>query len=613
MLRFAPWAALAMAPLAQARFDWLHARHQAEECCPCPSPGAPDDTAKTVTISEPAGTAHTVTVTEPAGYPSKETITIEHTITQPGKTVYITQTEQYTVTKKVTIPADPLQTHHEEHYKTVTIGNDKEMVRDHVVTITVGDDDEQVKTVTLENAKESNKVHTITIGHSNERVYTKTIKDGDNYHTVTIGNSDDGIVTKTIHDGGKYYTVPMGGSSDRVVTKTIREGDKYYTVPIGGSGDHVVTKTIHDGDKYYTVTIGDSDDHVVTKTIHDGDKYYTVTVGDSDDRVVTKTIREGDKYYTVTIGDSNDRVVTKTIHEDGKPYTVVVKPEPSVQTITLEGGEKTTKTVEVYRTATITAPAQTQTVTKQEYKTITTTVTDSYGQPDVEIIIINIETGKSTCKKKLSGLPCHGKNDYELPEVSILTVTEGSGATETDCSPISVSTSISTVYNTVVMTVGPDGGAAPESTGTATMTEGVEHPVRTGQSAPNSRLRHCLIRPTNSYLLPSNVSYGVPHPELLESRLPPVHSRGRPDHWSPPPSMHPLIPACLAPAAPAWRRMHASPSFPSPRSRSRSHGPAIPSPPHVRSQGFTPTTFKASHGQRLKSNRQQLTAEGLFD
>ncbi|KAH7013224.1 hypothetical protein EDB80DRAFT_365716 [Ilyonectria destructans] len=465
MLRFAPWAALAMAPLAQARFDWLHARHQAEECCPCPAPGAPDDTTKTVTISEPAGTDHTVTVTEPAGYPSKETITIEHTITQPGKTVYITQTEQHTVTKKVTIPADPLQTHHQENYKTVTIpygspsqsavepkdddseelvktvtiGNDKERVRDHVVTITVGDGNEQVKTVTLENAKESNKVHTTTIGHSNERVHTKTIKNGDKYHTVTIGTSDDRIVTKTIHDGDKYYTVPMGGSSDRVVTKTI----------------------------------------------HDGDKYYTVTIGDSDDHVVTKTIREGDKYYTVTIGDSNDRVVTKTIHEDGKPYTVVVKPEPSVQTITLEGGKETTKTVEVYRTATITAPAQTQTVTKQEYKTITTTVTDSYGQPDVEIIIINIETGKSTCKKKLSGLPCHGKNDYELPEVSILTVTEGSGATETDCSPISVSTSISTVYNTVVMTVGSDGGAAPESTGTATTTEGVEHPV----SSRNIRAR----------------------------------------------------------------------------------------------------------------------------
>lgn len=488
MLRFAPWAALAMAPLAQARFDWLHARHQAEECCPCPAPGTPDDTIKTVTISEPAGTAHTVTVTEPAGYPSKETITIEHTITQPGKIVYITQTEQHTVTKKITIPADPLQTHHQEHYKTVTIpygspsksavepqdddseelvrtvtiGNDKERVRDHVVTITVGDDNKQVKTVTLENAKESDKVHTVTIGHSNERVLTKTIKDGDKYHTVTIGNSDDRIVTKTLHDGDKYYTVPIGGSSDRVVTKTIHEGDKYYTVPIGGSGDHVVTKTIHDGDKYYTVTIGGSEDHVVTKTI-----------------------REGDKYYTVTIGDPDDRVVTKTIHEDGKPYTVVVKPEPSVQTITLEGGKETTKTVEVYRTATITAPTQTQTVTKQEYKTITTTVTDSYGQPDVEIIIINIETGKSTCKKKLSGLPCHGKNDYELPEVSILTVTEGSGATETDCSPISVSTSISTVYNTVVMTVGPDGGAAPESTGTATTTEGVEHPV----SSRNIRAR----------------------------------------------------------------------------------------------------------------------------
>ncbi|KAF7544444.1 hypothetical protein G7Z17_g9944 [Cylindrodendrum hubeiense] len=443
MLRFAPWAMLATAPLAQARFDWLNARHQADECLPCPAPGAPDEI-KTVTISEPAGSVHTVTVTEPAGHPSKETITIEHTITQPGKTIYITHTQQHTVTKKVTIPAAPYQTHNEYHdktatieyalpsqsavepkddddeilIKTITIGGDKERVRHS--TITVGDEEERVKTVTLQNMKESDKIihtiKTVTIGHSNERIITKTIKEGDKYHTVTIGNSD-----------------------DRIITKTIKEGDKYHTI----------------------------------------------TIGNSDEGVVTKTIKEGDKYRTVTIGDTDERVVTKTIYESGKPYTVVVKPEPSCKTITLEGGKEITETIEVYRTATITAPAQTQTITKQEYKTITATVTDSHGQPDIEIIIINIETGKSTCKKKLSGLPCHDKNDYENPEVSVLTVTEGSGATETDCPPMSVSTSIQTVYNTVVMTVGPDGAAAPATTGTATTTEGVEQPM----SSRNIRAR----------------------------------------------------------------------------------------------------------------------------
>ncbi|KAK7429383.1 hypothetical protein QQZ08_003975 [Neonectria magnoliae] len=461
MLRFAHWAVLAMAPLAQARFDWLHARHNAEECCPCPAPGAPEDYTKTVTVSEPAGTAHTVTVTEPQGAPSKETVTIEHLVTNPGKTVYVTRTEEHVVTKVMTVvhsqlymqpsaktvaitpgsphpsAVEPEGNYYEVVTKTVPVSGDKYKV----VTVTLGGGGEHVKTITLGNSRETGRV--VTIGNSNK-------------HTVTIGDSDKHIVTKTIQEGGKYYTV----------------------------------------------TVGDSSKH-------------TVTIGDPDQHIITKTIQEDGKYYTITVGDSDKHVTTKTIQEDGKHYTVIVKPTSSVQTITLEGGKETTKVVDVPCTITVTAPPQDATAT-QHLETLTTTVTDSYGQPDVEIIIIDTETGKSTCKKKESGHPC--KNSYEYPEGPggyvvtmtdgesattveegyivtatdgsvatvteggfvttvkqggyIVTVTGGSGAAETGCPSMAVSTSIQTVYNTVLVTVGPGGSAAPKPTGkTATDVE----------------------------------------------------------------------------------------------------------------------------------------------
>ncbi|KPM34488.1 hypothetical protein AK830_g12078 [Neonectria ditissima] len=505
MLRFAPWAMLATAPLAQARFDWLHARHNAEECCPCPAPGASQDFTKTVIVSGPAGTAHTVTVTEPVRAPSKETVTVEHVVTDPGKTIYVTRTEEHVVTKEITVmnsqpymhpsaktvtltpgsphpsAVEPNGNNVEVLTKTIAIGGDDEHVRHEVVTVTLGGGKKHVQTVTLEKSKGTDEVRTVTIGDSDEHIVTIG---NSNKHTVTIGDSDKHVITKTIQEDGKYYTVTIGGSSE-------------HTVAVGESGE-------------YTVTIGDSDKHVVTRTIQEDGKYYTVTVGD------------GSK-HTVTVGDSDKHVTTKTIQEGGKHYTVIVTPTPSVQTITLEGGKETTKIVEVPCTITVTAPPQIATVTQhvEEFNTVTTTVTDSHGQPDVEIIVINVDTGKSTCKKMESGHPC--KNSYEYPGGPeghvvtvtaggsattakeggyvvtltdgsiatvteegfvttvkeggyIVTVTEGSGPAGTDCPSMAVSTSIQTVYNTVLVTVGPDGGAAPKPTGTAT-TAGVEQPM----------------------------------------------------------------------------------------------------------------------------------------
>ncbi|KAH7161618.1 hypothetical protein EDB81DRAFT_925172 [Dactylonectria macrodidyma] len=390
MLRFAPLAMLAMAPLAQAHFDWLHPRRHVEECCPCPVSGTPEHIVQTMTISEHAETTHTITVTKPASYPSKETVVIEHTITLPGKTVYYTHVEQHTVTEKVLNPVAPSQAYNEEHYdKTTTViyglpsqGADEPKYED--------EDEVLVKTITIYGDKEE------------EHYHFTTITEGENYNQVT---------TVTLHNPGETHKVVQA-----------------------------------------------------TKT---------ATIQYSDERVLTKTVQDGDKHYTVPFGNSDD-CVTKTIYESGKPYTVVIKPKPSAQTFTEEGGKETTRIIEVYQTATITAQAQTQTVTEQEYKTITTTMIDPYGQPDVEIIIYHIETGKSTCEK-LSGLPCHDDEDnYGYPQVSDLTATEGSQVTKTDCS---ISTSIQTVYNTVVKTVRPDGAATPETTGSPSATEGLQQPM----------------------------------------------------------------------------------------------------------------------------------------
>lgn len=75
MNRFFPLAALAVAPLAEARFNRLFERHDAAECCPCPTAGAPN---------QPV----TVTVTQRA---APQTVTVERLVPGPAAPVYVTQ------------------------------------------------------------------------------------------------------------------------------------------------------------------------------------------------------------------------------------------------------------------------------------------------------------------------------------------------------------------------------------------------------------------------------------------------------------------------------------------------------------------------------------------
>ncbi|POR33841.1 Uncharacterized protein TPAR_05961 [Tolypocladium paradoxum] len=141
-----------------------------------------------------------------------------------------------------------------------------------------------------------------------------------------------------------------------------------------------------------------------------------------------------------------DTVVTKTLGNGGNPETgpnvktVVVSPDPS----------------------TMTAPPRVQTVVKSIHQTLTKTVSGGGGD-NIEIIIINIVTGKSTCRKKHSGKPCRAGNHSPVP---LFTGVPGSSVM--NC------TSIATTYNTVVVALGT---GIPHN---ATSAMGAAHPTGAG-------------------------------------------------------------------------------------------------------------------------------------
>ncbi|KAI8680282.1 hypothetical protein NCS57_00308300 [Fusarium keratoplasticum] len=538
MVRFAPLTVLALAPLAQARFDWLQPRGAVEECPPCP---AEEACSHTVTITVPAGPQKTITVTDPQGGsyrtvtvqepgesyttvtvtqyneprtkfvyisqgetldPPKETITITH----PGKTVTVTRTEseEYIVTKKINVypdGADYADNNDNGNYyppgaKTVTVTNGYPApsagypgYEGGVVTKVVGGNGgkyyDNAQTVTV---VKDGEVKTLTFTHFN---YNKATK------TITQQNGEVKTLTFT-HDYGY-------GNNNKVVKTITQQNGKEEVVTVTGDYKVVETITEQDGEEK-TVTLPGYENKVVK----------TVTLEDGNKNKVVKTI---------TVKESIDRVVTKTIKESGKFYTVIVTPEPTITTITKENGDYVTTVVEVPCTYTLTAPTQyeTATVKGNSYKTITRTATYGSGS-EVEVIVYDPKTGYSTCERKKDGQPCHpvyendkghngdddetryggddkpqyGDNSKGQSENPAYTNTRGSNSSqtsidvpnytkvrphddddnnagvydpeETDCDEAAVSTSIATVYNTVIVTVG--GEPTTTTTQTAKQTLG---------------------------------------------------------------------------------------------------------------------------------------------
>ncbi|RBR23180.1 uncharacterized protein FIESC28_04035 [Fusarium coffeatum] len=392
--------------------------------------------------------SHTVTVTKPAGL--YETVTVSD---PKGSYHTVTVTE------------------HGEPGKTVTVTQNYQKPETKVVYVSQGeslDPPKQTVTVTAPG-----KVVTVTETETNERIVTKQVNVYPGPGNSEGNGYQPGPKTVTISNG---YPAPSAGSP----------------VYNGGDGDNAKYP-----DAAHTVTVID-DGKVKSLTYTDGD-YNTV--------VKTMTLEDGKKIIkTVTAENTNNYVVTKTVHEGDKDYTVIVKPEPTVGTITKDNGDYETTIVEAPRTYTLTAPIRHGSASPTDEDCETSTRTATYtGQPEVEIIVYDPETGDSTCTKE-DGQPCRlgydndktgydnkgpdnsgypgsgedgkdyqddnskgqdGSNGYNsnVPVYTKVltygngnTYTEVYGADPTGCDSF-VFTSIATVYNTVVVTVEPSSTA----------------------------------------------------------------------------------------------------------------------------------------------------------
>ncbi|KAF4335984.1 hypothetical protein FBEOM_10165 [Fusarium beomiforme] len=402
MVRFSPLATLTLVPLAQARFDWLYPRDTIAQCPPCSLESEPKDCSHTVTVTKTSGPYETVTVSDPKGSYHTITVTEEGS---PGKTVTITQGYQIPQTKVVYI-------------------SQGETIEPAMETITIT---RPGKTVTV----------TETETETSERIVTKQV---DAY--PSLGNSE-----------GNGYQV-----YDKIVV-----GDDY------SDPDNTHTVTVIKDGQIKTLTYTDANPTTVVKTItqsNGNEEVVTVTNNSQYEVIKTITLDNGNKVVeTITAENTKNHAVTKTIQQGGKYYTVIVTPEPTVSTITKENGDCITTVVEVDQTYTLTAPVKygSATVTDDDCETDTMTATytgkSDYGNDGTDAG----GDGSKGQYEDPSYTESQGGRDGYNTNVPIYTkirtygngdlYTEIHGSEPTGCESAAVSTSIATVFNTVVVTV----------------------------------------------------------------------------------------------------------------------------------------------------------------
>jgi hypothetical protein len=142
------------------------------------------------------------------------------------------------------------------------------------------------------------------------------------------------------------------------------------------------------------------------------------------------------------------KLATERVPEPQDPETVGISVEPSIQTVTRQDDDTAaTATIQSPLSNIVTAAPETVSVvhTAHHYETITHTVTNGNGNIDIQIIIINIDTGETTCIEENNGLPCD--DGSSMPPKSVTTAT-------VSCPPVEATTSVATLFNTVTLTVG---------------------------------------------------------------------------------------------------------------------------------------------------------------
>lgn len=349
MLPLVLLAMLAIKPSIAANIGRVQPRIDADTCCPCPAPG---NEGTTVTI-----TPATVTVTQPVAAPEQATVTVDHTVTEQGNTVYITkENTPDPATQLVSQETNPVSN---PPVKTVTIQGEAPQPSDEAPYETPDTDSPVTETIVPSDQEQGPKTVTVSIG------------------------------PETSHDTVSVVTVTAGGQPSE---SPETQPDVTVTVPYNTPQE---------------TPQADTHDQVVTKTVHGG--------GEGETETPTVIVSLEPSIKTVSIGSNHD--LTKTLKEP-QYFTVTAAPGP--------------ETVSVLKSV-------------DHYETVTRTVSASGdGGIDIEIIIININTGEQSCKKMYSGEPCSGDVPTYAPP-------SGPEPTAVPC-PTNVSTSFATVYNTLTVT-----------------------------------------------------------------------------------------------------------------------------------------------------------------
>ncbi|GFP55846.1 hypothetical protein TASIC1_0006001600 [Trichoderma asperellum] len=414
-------AIVAILPLANARFNHLRAEStDTVQCCPClPSGLNPTETTVTVTVASP-----------------KETVTIDQTIVQPATTIFVTQT--YTLDSPT------------------------------VVTVTVHPEP-PVKTETVVSGIVGNTDSSITLKKATTKTVTKTVQAGgvqsgesqpESPKTVTVTIKPDQSSSNemaTAAAESKPASSPSA-SPNSAVTITISQAKQSSSAepsrPDSSSGNGVTTVTsVQTPEAVETVTVV-ANPSTTTITLASNPSNSTVETASSMENPASLSST------TVTLAGSpsvSPTVQTALFAETSTsasaaaatPATSSPTSVSSISTINnLAGPNATVTFVPEPLTSSsppqpaITTPPQFGTISQNiaQFTTLTQTVTAG-GTINVEIIIVNIFTGETTCIKKGSGEPCDSK-----PEV------HPSGELVT-CLTTGIFTETATAFNTVIVTV----------------------------------------------------------------------------------------------------------------------------------------------------------------
>ncbi|KAM0254669.1 hypothetical protein ACHAQJ_006519 [Trichoderma viride] len=495
MLSKLPLAMVAFVSLADARFSLPRADgDETIRCCPClPSGLNPNDTTVTVTVTSP-----------------KETVTIDHTIVQPATTVVVTQT--YTpespsvVTPEVTVhPEPPAKI---ETVISASIGNSEPSPSPRKASTTTitktaqpgGDGSESPKTVTVTLKPDQGGAGQVTNVAGESKSVAPTSLASNAAVTVTISpqkpDSQQSVSPSSpaMPSRSAEPSRPDSSQGNGVNTVTVAaatQPETSHTVVAAAKPSVKTVPFVQKPPSDETVTIVQNPASPSTTTV-------TLASNPSNPTIEAVPFVESPASPTSTttatsVGSSSDLSAETTItfvQNPANPSSTPVAPteasssagaetvtsalnpaNPSVETVAFVPNPPNPITSSSPPQAAITTPPQVGTVSASvdHFTTLTQTVS-SGGNINIEIIIINIFTGETICRKKGSGKPCDSKPKTHRFKPSGVV----------PCLTTGVFTETATAFNTVVVTVGP----GMWSNGTAAAPTGVSPPLGTGTGSP---------------------------------------------------------------------------------------------------------------------------------